>query len=268
MIFLLFATGVGAGIFFGSLFLLECGRRLGARRLAQEGSGALTGLNAVEGAVFALMGLLLAFALAGALQRFDERRQQILQEAIAITAAYDRLDLLPADAKVEIKAKLKDYLKARIELYRGPIDMSFTSLAKGAMIFSSDQQAKILALKTEIWEGAVAACPKSTNTTACVLLLPSLNSMFEVAQLRSGANGRHPPQVIYIMLFGLGLGASLLAGFGMAAVKRRSWVHMVTFAAALAIALFVITDIEFPRVGFITLSNFDHFLDDVYSQMR
>jgi hypothetical protein len=57
---------------------LESGRRLGARRLAQEGNGGFTGLNAFEGAVFALMGLLLAFAPAGALRRFDERRQQIL----------------------------------------------------------------------------------------------------------------------------------------------------------------------------------------------
>ena len=92
--------------------------------------------------------------------------------------------------------------------------------------------------------------------------------MFEVARLRSGANEKHPPQVIYVMLFGLGLGGSLLAGFGMAAAKTRSWVHMVTFAMALAIALYVITDIEFPRLGLITLDYFDHFLDDAYSQMR
>ena len=49
------------------------------------------------------------------------------------------------------------------------------------------------------------------------------------------------------MLFGLGLGGLCLAGFGMAAAETRSWVHMVTFATALAIALYVITDIEFPR---------------------
>jgi hypothetical protein len=264
MIFFLFAMGVAAAIFFGSLLLLEYGRRLGARRLAQEGPGAFTGLNAVEGAVFALMGLLLAFALAGALQRFDDRRQQILQEAAAISTAYDRLDLLAGEARVEIKAKLKDYLKARLELYRLPRDFSLT---KGAAVYSSDQQAKILALKAEIWEGAVAACPKTASLTACSLLLPSLNSVFEIARLRTGANERHPPQVIYVMLFGLGLGGSLLAGFGMAAAKTRSWVHMATFAMALAVALYVITDIEFPRLGLITLDYFDHFLDDVYSQM-
>ena len=133
MTFLLFAIGVAAAIFSGSLLLLEYGRRLGARRLAQEGNGALTGLNAVEGAVFALMGLLLAFALAGALQRFDERRQQILQEATAISTAYDRLDLLPDDARIQIKAKLKDYLKARLELYRLPIDLSLDEASGGLL---------------------------------------------------------------------------------------------------------------------------------------
>jgi hypothetical protein len=32
------------------------------------------------------------------------------------------------------------------------------------------------------------------------------------------------------MLFGLGLGGSLLAGFGTAAATPRSWIHMVIFA--------------------------------------
>jgi type II secretory pathway pseudopilin PulG len=33
----------------------------------------MAGLTTVEGAVFALIGLLLAFTISGALQRFDER---------------------------------------------------------------------------------------------------------------------------------------------------------------------------------------------------
>ena len=42
---------------------------------------------------------------------------------------------------------------------------------------------------------------------------------------------------------------------------------MVMFAATLAITLYVVTDIEFPRLGFIRVESFDHFLDDVYEQM-
>ena len=69
------------------------------------------------------------------------------------------------------------------------------------------------------------------------------------------------------MLFGLGLGGSLLAGFGMAAAKMRSWIHMVVFAATLTVTLYAVTDMEYPRLGLIRIENFDHFLIDAYKQM-
>jgi hypothetical protein len=91
---------------------------------------------------------------------------------------------------------------------------------------------------------------------------------FDIARLRGGAAEKHPPHIVYVMLFGLGLGGSLLAGFGMAAAKARSWIHMVGFAATLAATLYVITDLEFPRLGLVRIDDFDHFLVDVYEKMR
>ena len=44
----------------------EIGRRLGRRRQAKEEAGARAGLGQVEGAVFALMGFLVAFTFSGA----------------------------------------------------------------------------------------------------------------------------------------------------------------------------------------------------------
>lgn len=110
MIFTLFALAVAVVFFFASLALLSDGRRLGARHLAKEGASPMAGLNAVEGAVFALMGLLLAFSLSGALQRFDERRQLVLQEANAISTAYDRLVFLEREKESKLKTKLKAYV--------------------------------------------------------------------------------------------------------------------------------------------------------------
>jgi hypothetical protein len=100
------------------------------------------------------------------------------------------------------------------------------------------------------------------------LSLPALNSLFEIASVRAGAAEKHPPQIIYFMLFGLGLGCSLLAGFGMAASASRSWMHMVLFAGTLAVALYIVTDMEYPRLGFIRIDGFDHFLVNAYDQMR
>jgi hypothetical protein len=73
---------------------------------------------------------------------------------------------------------------------------------------------------------------------------------------------------VFAMLFSLGLAGSLLAGFGMAAGGQQSRIHMAAFACALTLALYVVTDMEFPRLGFIRMDAFDHYLKDAYSQMR
>jgi hypothetical protein len=99
------------------------------------------------------------------------------------------------------------------------------------------------------------------------LVAPALNSLFEVARQRAGAAEKRPPQIIYFMLFGLGLGCSLLAGFGMSGSAKRSWIHMLLFAGTLSIALYIITDREYPRLGLIRIEKFDHFLVDAYEQM-
>ena len=263
--FLLFSSAVAVTFFVSSLVLMNLGRRLGARYLAREGAPTVTGLTAIEGAVFALMGLVLAFAISGALQRFDERKQLILHEANAISVAYDRLDLLGSPAGPELQSVLKSYLRERIELYEKGIGFS---LLHGAEVASEDRLARISKLKTAIWGGAVTACAPADKRPVCILILPSLNNMFDVARSRDGANERHPPHVVYVMLFSLGLGGSLLAGFGMAATKTRSWVHMVIFAAAVAVALFVVTDLEFPRLGLVRVDYFGHFLHAVHDQMR
>ena len=259
-----FAIGVTTLFFISSLILLNFGRQLGLRYIRKEGADSMSGLPTMEGAVFALIGLLLAFTISGALQRFDERRQLVVQEANAIVTAYDRLALFEAEAP-GLQAKLRDYTKARVELYRMPHDFS---LWKGEEVWSPEQRLKIRELKNSVWSAAVAACPQSNYRSACPLALIALGSAFEVGRLREGAAEKHPPQIVYIMLFGLGLGGSLLAGFGMAAAKARSWIHMVIFAGALSITLYVVTDMEFPRLGFIRVENFDHFLADIYEQMR
>ena len=89
----------------------------------------MSGLPTIEGALFALIGLLLAFTISGGLQRFDERRQQIVQEATAISTAYDRLDSFEGEAR-DLQSKLKDYTKARIDLCLPNISSGRSRLSK------------------------------------------------------------------------------------------------------------------------------------------
>jgi hypothetical protein len=56
------------GLLAGILVMMELGRRVGARRLAEHGDNAIAGVAAVDGAVFAVLGLLLAFTFSGAVR--------------------------------------------------------------------------------------------------------------------------------------------------------------------------------------------------------
>jgi hypothetical protein len=112
------------GLFLGMLMLLEVGRRIGVRRLAADPQGAEAGVGTVQGAVFALLGLLIAFTFSGAASRFDTRRQLIVEETNDIGTAYLRLDLLPVDAQPGLREKFRGYVDARLEIYRKLPDMT------------------------------------------------------------------------------------------------------------------------------------------------
>ena len=110
---------VGAfGVFLGMMLCLEVGWRIGRRGRLPEAEGAATGVRVVEGAVFGLLGLLVAFTFSGAATRFDTRRQLIVEEINAISRAYVRLTLLPPAAQPALRERFRQYVEARREVYR------------------------------------------------------------------------------------------------------------------------------------------------------
>jgi hypothetical protein len=54
----------------------------------------------------------------------------------------------------------------------------------------------------------------------------------------------------------------------MSGARVRDWIHMVTFALALTGAIYVILDLEFPRLGLIRVDAFDHVLVEVRRSMQ
>ena len=252
-----FAGLVAVGLFVGMLLMLELGRRLGDRVERVDPEGAHTGTGPVEGAVFALLGLLVAFAFSGAAQRFDTRRNLIVEEANAIGTAYLRVDLVPEAARPALRTLFLRYLDTRLEVYRSLPDLDAVRDALG----------RAERLQAEIWSATLTACREAGPQPCSILLLPALNAMFDVTTTRTAVSRMHPPGVILWLLCGLGLGCALLAGYSMATGTRRKWTHILAFAAVMALTVFVILDLEFPRIGFIRVDEFDQVLIDLRASM-
>lgn len=77
-------------------------------------------------------------------------------------------------------------------------------------------------LPGEIWAAALEGCQASGSVPATTLVLPALNSMFDIISTRPMAALTHPPEIIFAILAGLALIGALLAGFGMAGGPTRS----------------------------------------------
>lgn len=255
----MFAPFAIVGLFLGMLIFSEIGRRLGIAKRARDLEGLGTGFDAAETALFALLGLMIAFTFAGAGSRFEERRHLITAEANAIGTAYLRIDLLPRGAQPELRDLLRHYTDVRATVYQASTDLSAT-------------QARLdegVALQATIWSKAIAACQMlETPAQATMLLVPALNDMFDITTTRVMATRNHPPLIIFLMLGILSIVAAMLVGYDSSANKNRSWFYPVIFAAILSITFYVIIDLEFPRLGLIRVNDADQILVELRNSMH
>lgn len=124
-------------------------------------------------------------------------------------------------------------------------------------------------IQKEIWAEAVVATQlHGSHADAGKLLLPALNNMIDITTTRTMALQTHPPNIVYALLFTLGLICSLLAGYRMASGQHRSWLHIMSFALITVVVAYVIIDVEYPRAGLIQIREFDQSLIDVREGMQ
>ena len=244
-------------LFLGMLILLEIGRRLGVRRRPKESEGERGSLGTVEGAVFALFGLLMAFTFSGAASRFNEKRMLVAEEANDIETAYLRLELVP-QAQPKLQELFRRYVDSRLETYHRLPNMTAATL----------EMANSKRIQAEIWTDAVAATRVSgSHPAAGWLLLPALNNMIDITTTRTMALQQHPPRIIYVLLFALGLICSVLAGYRMSTGQHRSWLHILGFTVITVTVVYVMLDAEYPRAGLIRLESADQALLEVRAHM-
>lgn len=213
--------------------------------------------STLSGAVFGLLGLLLAFSFSGAAGRFEHRRELITQEANAIGTAYLRIDLLPAAQQAPLREAMQRYVQLRLDIYQATPGSAAVSKA----------WADSVAMQQQIWNQATTAAQASGNTATLSLMASALNEMFDITTTRLTATRDHPPTVIDLMLFLLALMSALLAGYGMSDGEQVPWLQVTVFAVALTVTVFVIRDLEYPRLGLIKVNAADQLLIETLQGM-
>src|SRR6185437_12012829 len=164
-------------------------RRLTVSRGGPEPSNESVGYI-VTGAL-ALLGLLVAFTFSAASDRYDTRRQLVVEEANALGTTYLRAQALDPAPRAALSPLISQYAHARDRWLQAGEDAAQIARA----------QAETEALQDRIWAATVADIRANPTATINPSLLQTTNDMFDVsASIRAAFDGRLPISILRAMI--------------------------------------------------------------------
>lgn len=198
-----------------------------------------TGGDGLEGvivsAVLGLLALLMGFTFSLVLNRFEDRRDLVLQEANAIGTVYLRAQLLAPPHRERIGGLLEAYAGNRIAL---------ANTRRGR---NADLLARNDALLTDLWAATVAAHATIRDPGFSGQFLASVNGMIDLDASRKAARSVQVPPQVFGVLFVFLLVASGMLGY--LSVGRRGKVALAMMIGLLCLVLLLILDIDRPTGG-------------------
>jgi hypothetical protein len=198
----------------------------------------------VQSALMGLLALLLGFAFAMAMSRFDVRQQLVLDEADAIGTAYLRTDFLTDADRSESRRLLRAYLDARYAFFAAGADEAGIARADGEGAL----------LQRSLWTIAARAAREQPGSAPVALYLESLDDVIDISGARLDALDNHIPQTAIVLVLALAAASMYFIGFGCGIDDRRRLRSTATVALMLVLSLAVVLDLDRPRRGLVHVS--------------
>jgi hypothetical protein len=214
------------------------------RRISRSSDTFREPLGVVQGALIGFMGLVLAFGLSLALERYESRRADTVDEANAIGTTYLRAQTLPEPVRGQTLDVLPRYTQ--------------TSIAIADHVPGSPAQARALAASEQdqrrLWALAGQALDLQPVDSAPRLYVESLNEMFDAQSTRVYAlANRVPTAVLLVEVAGAAVALAALAlHLSLHLSTLRRGLAATVVAALLVTVLLVVTfDLDRPTRGLI-----------------
>jgi hypothetical protein len=190
----------------------------------------------VRNAMFTLFGLIVGFAIAMAVSRYDLRKSLEESEANAIGTEHLRLDFMPAETAAKARALLSAFTDERIAFYHG---QDPAELAKNAADTARTMSA--------LWS-AIAPEVDARQNAVTALVASGMNDVLNAyGYALAGWRNRLPIEV-WLLLIGVAASCNFLIGFG--SERLSSATHAILPLAA-SLAILLIADVEGPHSGFV-----------------
>jgi hypothetical protein len=194
----------------------------------------------LQGALLGVVGLILAFGLSLAVNRYENRRAVIVDEANKIGTTYLRAQTLPEPIRTRSLTLLVDYTEKALLLSE---TIPGSDAAKAAA--ASEER-----LQRELWALGGQALDTEPVASAPRLYIETLNEMIDAQSTRVAAlNNQVPIAVFLLEILGAALALGLLAAY--LAIIGRGVVAVALASLLVSFLLLVIADLDRPTRGMI-----------------
>lgn len=230
------------GLTLAYVFLaIGAGMRLG--ELARKGSTDQESIGSVVGASLALVAFMLAFTFNMAANRFDVRKQLLLEEMNSIGTTYLRTGLLPHPYREVTRELLREYVDLRVRVSRQEIALT------EAIVLAESVQQKLWTVVTTMVDGETASLSQ-------VMFIESLNEMIDLQTQRETVGLQYRiPDTIWVALYAVtGLGM-LILGYQFGRPHMRNIQVNVLLAIAFSFVIMLIADLDRAEEGTVRLNN-------------
>ncbi len=211
-----------------------------------------------EGTVFALLGLLIAFTFSSANDRFEQRKNYIIDDANSIKRVYSLIDFLKPQYQETIRQLLRNYLDDKIVLYH--TYSSFNPAPK--------ETQRLLLSEKKLWDASVIASQETNNTASTLLFMDAMDNMLELNNKRLAFVKIHPPVAVFSLLIFLAMLSCFLIGYSLSEKKISHPIFVYSYVLVIAFTVYLIIELEVPRVGVIRLDRFDYLLVETRHSLR
>ena len=228
--------------FFVVLIPTLIGHRFGIYRRKDQDELQHAPVGTIVGSAFALLAFMLAFTFQIATNRYDARKELLLEEVTNIRTTYLRAGLLKEPMRSDAKKLLVEYIDIRADLARD------TSTLTSALLRSQQ-------ILNNLWDYAEELADEDRSSEVYALFTQSVNDLFDNFNQRITMTFEYriPPLVIWILMI-IAFFTMFTIGYQFGISGKGSFRINVFLAIIFGVVMFLILSLDRPEKGLARLN--------------
>jgi len=225
-------------LFFSMLAAIWIGYKIGLKKTKTDNKN-----SEISSSLLGLLALILGFTFAMAGSRYENRKNNLIDEANCIGTALLRSDIYPDSLKTEFKKDFKSYLNSRRDYYLLEHDEAKLTASLKQSAMASDK----------LWSRATFYAKDKNYFIQSNMMLPALNQMFDSASKSNMVLNSKVPETIVYLLLAFSIIISFFIGYNSGLEKKINTKFILGFCFLICIVILITLDLDRPRRGLIKL---------------